>query len=85
MHFSLQLGAVAVREGLYHLELSVDDELLRSIPLPVVVVGEQLTLGSGEWPQDNAGIINAQVGEIAGNPRKTRRPPPPQKKTKRRR
>ncbi|HYJ22604.1 MAG TPA: hypothetical protein VEW07_11360 [Solirubrobacterales bacterium] len=51
-HVALQIPAMAVREGLYHLELHIDGELARKIPLPVVVTGEVGdVVTEHEWPQ----------------------------------
>jgi hypothetical protein len=51
-NIALHIPAVAVRDGLYHLEVHVEDELERRIPLPVMVApGGPRIPAEPEWPE----------------------------------
>ena len=82
-NIALQIGAVLVRAGLYHLELHIDGRLARSLPLAVVVTGGQVHSASArEWPQDGQ---SAQAGRPtrAAAPSKAKRRAAPRSKAKR--
>ena len=79
LNLALQLPAVAVRDGLYHLQLQIDGELAREVPLPVVVTGEgDGALITREWPSPEP---PPAIAKPKGKPKK-RPPPPPRKRAK---
>ncbi len=76
-HIALQINAVAVRSGLYRLEVHIDGELVRSVPIPVVLSGGRGRVATEhEWPHES---------EPVTPPTRVKRPPPSRKKAKRRR
>jgi hypothetical protein len=53
IHIGLRIAAVIVRLGLYHLNLEIDGQLLRSVPLPVKLMEGGVPPppdDEGEWP-----------------------------------
>jgi len=80
VNIALQIGAVAVRDGLYHLELHIDGHLARRVPLPVVVTGGQAQATSGhEWPQAGEPAQTSRPNSAAVEQSKAKRPPSPPK------
>jgi hypothetical protein len=75
MQLALGIPAVAMREGLYHLELRLDGELVKSIPFPVIVNPGLVSLSPS--PEPTSGKPSPKRKP------KTKRPPPPPRKAKR--
>ncbi len=76
-HIAIQINAVAVNSGLYRLEVHIDGELVRSVPIPVVLMsGPVQAPVEREWPHGAEAI--AQPART-----KRKRPPPKQPPTTR--
>ncbi len=56
-HFTqigMQINAVAVRAGLHHLQVDLDGERVRHVPIPVIVAeGPRPIVAPREWPSTN--------------------------------
>lgn len=82
LQIALSIPGVALRDGLYHVELRINGRLAKKVPLPVVVDAK---MGSGdvEPPQKRP---SGPTGQQGTKPRKAKRPSPsPRKGQKRRR
>ena len=83
-NIALQIGAVAMRAGLYHLEVHINGELARRVPLPVVLVAEQPAAPSAhEWPEGAARAPSRRASTSSSakaKPVKAKRPPPKRKR-----
>lgn len=54
-NIALQINAVAVRVGLYRLEVEIDGEAVRDVPIPVVLAeASEERITDREWPADGA-------------------------------
>jgi hypothetical protein len=88
VHIALQLHPVAVRAGLYQLQLEIDGELARTLALPLVVSkqvpqsNEQHEWPLGKTPSVKRGPTAKDSGKAkpGGN---TKQPPPPPKRKRR--
>ncbi len=71
LQLSLTLPAMVIREGLYRVELRLDDKKVGSIPLPVKLVEQDIDIQIADIPSPTAS--------------RTKKPPPPPRKARRRR
>ncbi len=49
---AVQINAVAVRPGLYHLDVDIDGATVRNVPIPVILTGSEQRGADREWPAD---------------------------------
>ena len=69
LNVALTIPAMAVRDGLYHVELRYNGKLIRRVPLPVVV--------------DKGMLQGIEPPKAKPKTSKTKRPPPPPRKKRR--
>jgi hypothetical protein len=82
-HIAAPVNGLAIRTGLYRVELQVDDVIDTAISFPLIVLA-----GAEEVTPPVAAVAVAPRAAAAGKPRPPKRqkrpPPPPKKKAKRR-
>jgi hypothetical protein len=77
INIALDIDAFAVRAGMYHLEVELDEEIVRRVPLPVVVIDEET--------QPRRTRAKPKAAPKKSRQKAKRPPPPPRKARKRRR
>jgi hypothetical protein len=76
LQIALGVPGVAIREGLYHVEIHLGGNLVKKIPFPVIIDPDLLIISPTPEP------ANGKPSKRSTKP-KTKRPPPPPRKRRR--